>query len=167
MAVKIEWILAVSIVSIWLFSYEFKIQQQKRVKVKSSKNLEFYDTDFTKVDTKGIVSIVNTKHGIRKKNILDVYDINYTDKQIKFLVSDKAKWINDVLYLDGNVSVYQKDGFKCFTQSAVYDKKSSILKIPDSFVAKLNGDTLNGVKLIYNLNTKILKASDVDALLEL
>jgi len=168
MAVKIEWILICLILAILTFAYDFKVKNQDIHKsVKKSKNLEFYDISFSKVDTKRLISIVNAKYGVVSGNVLNAYSVVYKDTQIDKLMAKHAIFVDDYLYLEENVSVYKKDGFSCFTQKAIYDKRLSILSVPEKFIAKLNGNTLKGDSFEYYLKSKLLKASKIEASLEL
>jgi len=167
MAVKIEWILTLVIVVILAFAYDFKVKnksihQQSTV----SKNLEFYDISFTKVDTYDVLSVVDTTYGVLYGSVLNAYHIIYKDEHIDKLSAQKGIFVDNYLYLEGNISVYQKDNFSCFTQNAIYDKKLSILSVPKEFIVKLNGSTIKGKKLLYDIQTKLLKASHIEASLE-
>jgi len=167
MAVKIEWILVFMIVAILAFAYDFKVKNSSlQNQTQVSKNLEFYNISFTKVDKKEIQSIIYSRYGVLYGNVLNTYKVNYKDNQIESLKADNAIFVDDYVYVEGNISLYQKDNFSCFTQSAIYNKKLSILNIPKRFVAKLNDNVIKGKNLIYDIQHKLLKASSIEASLE-
>jgi len=168
MAVKIEWVLSIVIISILAFAYDFKVNNQAlQQHMRVSKNLEFYDISFSKVDTDTLISVVDTAYGVLYGDVLNAYDIRYKDKHIDNLLAKKAVFIKDYLYLEDGISLSQKDGFSCIAQSAIYDKNLSVLRIPSLFEAKLNTNLFKGKELIYDIQDKILKASDIQASLEL
>ena len=167
MAMRIEWILILSISLIVSLAYEYKVSNNQISYKKANRDLEFYDTIFSKVDTKSLLNKIYTTYGVLHSKVLDVQTIKYQDLQVNKLTANKAIIDKDVITLDGNVSIYLKDGFKAFSQKAIYNKKISKLDIPTQFVANMQKDKINGNSLVYNLNTKIALASRVNATVEL
>jgi len=167
MAIKIEWVLIVLVISIGGLSYQFKITQQTKHKSKKTKDLEFYDTTFRKVDTKELISKIDTTYGVLESKVLRLRDINYQDKLISKLLANKATKYDDVMYLEDNVSLWQVDGFEYHTQKAIYNKKQQTLVSPNKFNAKKEQDWIDGNHLIYHLDKKVATASSVHAIIEM
>jgi len=168
MALKIEWVLISIIIGFLGFAYDFKVHTKTSQEHNGiSKNLEFYDISFSKVDTDTILSVVDITYGVLYNSVLNAYNIRYHDKHIDKIFAQKAIFVENYLYLEDNVSVYKTDNFSCVTQSAIYDKNLSIISTSSWFEAKLDNSTFKGKHLIYNIDTKVLKASNIKALLEL
>jgi hypothetical protein len=167
MAMRIEWILILSISLIVSLAYEYKVSNNQISYKKANRDLEFYDTIFSKVDTKSLLNKIYTTYGVLHSKVLDVQTIKYQDLQVNKLTANKAIIDKDVITLDGNVSIYLKDGLEFFSQKAIYNKKISKLNIPTQFFANMQKDKINGNSLVYDLNTKIALASKVNAKVEL
>jgi hypothetical protein len=167
MAIRIEWILMLSIVFVVSLAYEYKISNKMSSNTQTNKDLEFYDTVFSKVDTKSLINKIDTRYGVLQSKILRVKTIDYQDAQVDKLTANKAVIKDDTITLDGNVSIYLKDGLECFSQKAIYNKKLSKLNIPTQFFANMQKDRINGNDLIYDLDTKIALASKIKAKVEL
>jgi hypothetical protein len=167
MAIRVEWVLVLSIVAIASLAYEYKMSNQLVSKKTASKDLEFYDTIFSKVDTKSLINKIDTSYGVLQSKVLKIRAISYQDAQVDKLTANQAVIKGDIITLEGNVSMYLKDGVEFFSQKAIYDKKVSKINIPTQFLANMQEDKINGVDLVYDLNTKIALASKVNAKVEL
>jgi len=167
MAIKVEWVLLALIISIMGLSYEFKTTKSKHHKSKSMKDLEFYDTIFSKVDTNGFISKIDTTYGVLESKVLKLKHINYKDKTISKLLANSAIKYDKIMYLEGNVSLFQVDGFEYYTQKAIYDKVKKTLVSPEKFNANKANDYIDGEHLIYHLDKKVAKASNVHAIIEM
>jgi hypothetical protein len=167
MAIRIEWIVILAIVSIVSLAYNYKISNQYFKKVSSSKELEFYDTVFSKVDTKSLINKINTKYGVLKNKTLTVESLIYQDTQISKLYANNGILDDDTLTLEGNVSLFQDESLEVYTQKAIYNKAKSQLIIPTQFLSKIQQDIIEGEELIYNINQKISTAINIKAKIKL
>jgi len=167
MAVRIEYLIVIISIIILAFGYDYKVFNQHNSTKIVSKNLEFYDTNFTKVDTSELISSMYVKYGFMKSKILEGYKIVYHDTQIIKLQANKAISKAHSIRLDGNVSIYQKDGISCFSDIAIYNKNRLKIIIPTSFVSHMGNNTMLGRDMEYDMNTKVLFAKNVTANLEI
>jgi hypothetical protein len=167
MAIRVEWILILSIALVVSLAYEYKVSNNQVPHKKANRDLEFYDTIFSKVDTKSLLNKIYTTYGVLHSKVLDVQTIKYQDLQVDKLTANKAIIDKDIITLEGNVSIYLKDGLEFFSQKAIYNKKVSKLTIPTQFFANMQDDKIDGNSLVYDLNTKIALASKVNAKVEL
>jgi hypothetical protein len=167
MAVRIEFVLSIFIIAVLLFAYSFKIEQRDNNRTSSVKDLEFYDTNFTKVDRVKVLNRIESDYGVVSSKVLRVYGIKYRDEHIKEVVAKEAIIADNILYLNGEIKLYYQDGFSLFTQEAIYDVKSKVLNISGDFVAKRAYSSFCGRGLIYDGVSKVLRASDINATLYL
>lgn len=129
----------------------------------SKKELEFFDTTFIEVDQQTMLAYAFGSHGIREEGVLFLENIRYFTHNIEELVANRGKLEKNVLYLDGNVILREKEGNLYHAEHAIYHQKTEILEIPSLFTAKNNENIFQGNSLHYNAKTKELNASKIAA----
>ncbi len=167
MGLKFDIAIVVMIVLTSLITMSVDLHDQNKKNKTISKEMIFYETTFTEVTSKGFVDRMITKKGWREGGKLVLTSLDYRNDTVKRLMADKGMTIGDMFYLDGNVSLYRYDGFRYFTEHAVYDKKSGIFEATSPFKAYMNGNMLEGESMRYNTYTKILYAMIVHGEIEL
>jgi hypothetical protein len=161
MGLKFELLLVLLIVMTSVYMMSVKLRDHNKRYQNSGKELEFYDTTFTEVNTSGLVSVSYGVKGERIAGVLYIDDFRYKSVDIKFLRADKAKKAGDVIYLDGNVRLKRYDGFRYRTEHARYDKKLEVMDALSPFIAYKAPNTLMGKTMRYDAKHKILYATDV------
>lgn len=130
-----------------------------------TKELEFSDTTFTEVDQQRMQAYVFSRYGVRDDGVLSLHNLTYHTANLQLLFSNQARYQGDTLYLDGNVTLVDKEGFTYTTQSANYNQKTEILYVSSPFNAKLGQNSIKGDSLRYNAVKKEADASKIDAVL--
>ena len=128
-----------------------------------TKELEFTDTTLTEVNTATMQGRSFGSYGIRDAGVLTLYDINYHTNDIQSLRAKKGTYKGDKLYLDGNITVNQKEGFDYSAQHAVYNKKTKILDITSAFTGIMDRNTIHGYTLRYDTQKKEAFGKRIDA----
>ncbi|AKF24760.1 hypothetical protein YH65_04690 [Sulfurovum lithotrophicum] len=163
MGLKLELLLGILIVVMLAIAYNVKLVDDVTTKERSRKEMEFTDTTFTEVDTKRLLSVLFSTHGTRQKGILSVDNVIYHSDTIELLLADKGRYFADKAYLDGNISVKQKEGFNYYAEHVIYDKKTEILTITSTFTALMDKNTIHGNTGWYDTRKKILFAKKIHA----
>ena len=164
MGLKLELIIILAIVLILSVSLTVKIKNDRVSHEVFTKEIEFTDTTFTEVDTNKTQSVSFVTYGVRNAGVLTVDNLIYHTDSIEELRANKGMFKGDIIYLDDNITVNQKEGFDYAAQHAIYNQKTEILNITSPFKAIMNTNVMYGDSLIYNTSTKEAFATNVDAL---
>ena len=129
-----------------------------------TKDLEFTSTTFIEVDTQKMQGWAFGTFGVRDKGVLTLDNIVFHTDNIDSLIAKKGKYIKEVLYLDGNVEMQEKDGYTYKTQHANYNQKKEILNITAPFTAVRDQNVIKGKTLRYDTVKKEAFGTKVDAI---
>jgi len=163
MGLKLETLVAVAIVAILSGTFMVKFTHKSSDGTLFTKELEFTDTTFTEVDTVTMQGRAFGTYGIRDAGILTLHNLKYHTDNIESLHAKKATYKGDKLYLDGNITINQKEGFDYSAEHAVYNKKTQILDITSSFTGTMNKNTIHGYTLRYDVQKKEAFGKRIDA----
>jgi len=165
MGMKLELLLVILIGVTSVVTMTTKLSEQNTAPTQSVKEIEFTNTTFTEVTTQRREGVAFSTHGMRISGVLYMENLRYHNDNIKLLLADVGRYQGKRIYLDGNVSVHQKEGQDYYTEHAVYDKGEEVLYITSSFVACLKQNVLEGEKLEYHMQTKEAFGSTVNAVI--
>ena len=157
MAIKLEHILIVTIVVLISGVFMVKISNTPPPKQVFTKELEFTDTTLIEVDTDDMQSRAYITRGIRDRGILTIEDLVYISDHIESLSANNGIYYGNKLYLDGDVILQEKGGYRYKTEHAIYDQKTEILSITSPFTGVKGLNMIQGESLEYN--TRERKAS--------
>jgi type II secretory pathway pseudopilin PulG len=165
MGLKLEMLITVVIIAIFSATLMVKFTHQSSNGKLFTKELEFTDTTLTEVDTQGMQGRAFGTYGIRDTGVLSMYNIKYHTDSIQLLRAKKATYKGDNIYLDGNITINQKEGFDYSAQHAVYNKQTKMLDVTSAFIAVMNNNTITGDTLHYDTQKKDATAKRIDAVL--
>ena len=165
MELRLETILVLAIVVIVTGSVTLELDNSIKKNEIFTKELEFTNTTFTEVDTKKLQGRAYGTYGIRDDGVLSLDNLVYFTETIKYLISDKGKYIGDEIYLNGNVILEENQGYNYKTQQASYNQKTEILNVTAPFVAISDKNIIKGDTLIYNTRKKEAYGTAIDAVL--
>ncbi len=130
-----------------------------------TKDLEFTHTTFIEVDTQKMQGWAFGTYGVRDKGVLTLDNIVFHTDNIDSLIAKKGKYIKEVLYLDGDVMMEEKNGYTYNTQHANFNQKTEILNITAPFTAVRDENVMQGKTLRYDTVKKEAFGTKVDAVL--
>ena len=165
MGIKLEYILIILISIIIYFAMTVKLENSTSLHKNDNKELEFTNTTFIEVDKKKMRAKAYGTYGVRQNGIFTLDDVEYSTNKIKQLLANKGVYKNNILYLDGNVSLKQKNGFRYTTQHANYNQKSEVLYITSPFIAHINKNIVHGDTLVYYTLKEEANATNIDAVI--
>jgi hypothetical protein len=154
MGIKLEHILIVSIVGIIFGAFIIKIRNTPPPTQVSTKELEFTGTTLIEVNTENLKSRAYATHGMRDQGVLLLDNIVYLGNNIDSLSANKARLKGDFLYLDGNVVLQEKGGYRYETEHAIYNKKTEILNITSHFTGVKGLNMVQGESMEYDPRNK-------------
>ena len=161
MGIKLEHIIIVSIVGIIVGAFMIKIRNTPPPTNVFTKELEFTDTTLIEVDTGDMKSRAYLTYGIRDRGILTLENLVYLSDNIESLSANNGIYYGDKLYLDGDVILHEKGGYKYQTQHAIYDQKTEILNITAPFIGVKGLNMIQGETLEYDTRKKKASGSTV------
>ncbi len=154
MGLKLETLIIVAVVAILSGTLMVKFTHKPSDEKSFTKEMEFTDTTLIEVDTVTMKGRSFGTYGIRDAGVLTLHNIRYHTKNIELLRAKKGTYKGDKLYLDGNITVNQKEGFDYSAEHAIYDKKTKILNITSAFTAIMNDNIIHGYTLRYDMQKK-------------
>ena len=163
MAIRLEGMIITLIFVVFSIFYFIKDSDSKKENSRATKELEFHETSLIEVDQHEMSGSAFADSGVIKKGVLYLRYLRYHTNTIRLLRADSAVMKKEHLYLDGNISLKQKEGFCYQAKSAIYDKHTKILHIKSPFQAKLKQNTISGEALTYDILHKKATASMVKA----
>jgi hypothetical protein len=161
MAIKLEHVLIVIIVILISGVFMIKVHNAPPQVSAFTKELEFTKTTLIEVDTNDMQSRAYIEHGIRDRGILTLADIVYLSDSIESLSAKNGIYYGDKLYLDGDVILQEKGGYRYKTEHAIYDQKTQILSITSSFTGVKGLNMIQGESLEYDTRQKKASGSTV------
>ena len=164
MGIRLEFILIIAIVFAVIVTMRVKLSNGIQKANPSTKELEFSNTIFIEVDREKMQARSFADYGVRDAGILSLNNLRYHTHNIELLLANKGTYRANILYLEGNVSVQEKDGFYYTTQYAKYNQKTEILNLTSTFRAKMDKNIITGKTLRYNALKKEVNATSADAI---
>jgi len=128
--------------------------------------LELEDFMVYEMDKNGVTSVVSGSSGKQFTKYYEVENAHYIENKNQLgehLYADKARFENDIAYLDDNVRYFREDGLSFESDKAIYNTKKEHLFVPDKFVLTQNENVIYGKKLNYHSKTGKIKAQKIDA----
>lgn len=163
MGIRLEYILIIAILFTISLNTMVKFDNKLDSNRSHTKELVFSDTTFIEVNKVKMRAYIFSRYGVRDGGVLTLNGLTYHTENIKLLFANQARYKDDTLFLDGNVTLVEKEGFKYTTQSAKYNQKTETLDINSPFTAKLDKNVIKGEVLHYDAKHKELNASKIDA----
>lgn len=163
MGLKLEWAIGLVIVAILSVSFKIKVSNNENNNTLFTKELEFSDTTFIEVDTNKTEGVAYSKYGVRDNSILVLHDFQYETSHIELLSAQTATYKKNEIYLDTNIVVNQKEGFRYRAEHAVFHKNTEILHITSPFTAMMNKNIIKGNNLYYYTRKKEIYATNITA----
>lgn len=162
MGIRLEFVLIVAVIGIISASYMLELEDTPVPSKTFTKEAEFTNTALIEVDTKHMRNRVYATYGVIDKGVLTLDNIVFQDGNLQSVYANESRLEGDILYLDGDVVLQEKGGYRYETQHALYDKKTEILKITAPFVGVKNKNVIKGESLEYDMRAQKVYGTTVD-----
>lgn len=163
MVLKIEPILLIVIITSLLTIFWINPSSKSAINSKEDKEVIF--TDFSlfelKVDIEG--KKVFAHKAIKHVEYLDLRDINLSDENGHNLISTRAVYEDDAVFMKDDVKFRRSDGLTFTTKDLSYDFKKEEIEAFSPFVLEFHGNFIKGDNLEYNMKNKEISADDIIA----
>ena len=161
---RIELLALLMIVLMLGVSYLIKVKNERMKNNASAKELEIFDSVTVEINASEVKSKIFADYTVKMGAELKMKHLLYTGKTAEVLKSEYGRSVGDLIYLDGNISLLQDNGYYYKAEHARYNKKSELLYVTSPFTAYLSGGTvIRGSNLKYDSKQKITTAETVDA----
>lgn len=163
MGIRIEFVLFIAIVIIVGGSLTVELNNIESSKESFTKELEFTNTTFIEVDTNKLHGRAYGVYGKRDDGVLSIDNLRYKTETIKSLVANKGTYMGNIIYLEGDVIMFDTNGYRYETQQAEYDQKTEILNITAPFVTTREDNIYKGDTLTYHTRKETVYGTTIDA----
>lgn len=163
MAVRIEYLL-VFMLAVLLFSIlNINPISQVAKSSKGDKEIEFQKFSLYDIKKDDPSQVMSALKMVKYENYLDMDTIDLRDESGYRLLSKKAIYEEEFVYMDRGVKVLRDDGLKFSTKSLNYNVKTKDIKTLKPFILEFNSSIIQGENLALNMNSKKLSANNIEA----
>lgn len=116
------------------------------------------------ISNKGIDHILEGKEGKKFDERYTVTSGKFSDNTkplFQSIRSDHIVYENDILKLNGNVHYVREDGLEFRSDEGKYNTNSAVVQTQGPFIITQNANRIDGEKLNYNTEQKIVTANQV------
>jgi LPS export ABC transporter protein LptC len=147
--------ISIGLMMIYFLFKPMHIKQQKFVDVPL---FELSSFTIYELGEKGLNNLILGTKATRYQDRYTITDMDYTDNSRDYIANMKANdglYKNDIVDLNGDVVYTREDGLVFNTQTATYNKKTSVAYTNSNYVLHRGKDKIIGTSLRYNnlLNT--------------
>lgn len=164
MGIRLEFVLITAVIGIISGSLTLKLGDVPVSSKRFTKEIEFTNTTLIEVNTADMKNRMYTTYGVMDKGVLTLANIVYEDGSIESMYADEGRIEGDMLYLDGNVLMQERGGYRYETQHAVYNKKEEILNITAPFIGVKDKNVIKGESLEYDMPKRKAYGTTVDTI---
>jgi hypothetical protein len=128
--------------------------------------IELHDFTLYEISHRGIDHVLEGKEGKKYEEYYEVTSAKFSDNTatlFQTIRSDNAEYRNDVIDLDGDMHYVREDGLEFHAASGSYDSKSSLVKVPGSFIITQNANRIDGENMLYHTEQESVSANRIQA----
>ena len=151
MGIRLEFVVVAAVIGIISASFLLELSDTPVPSRTDTKEAEFTDTTLIEVDTEHMRNRIYAVYGVVDKGVLTLDGTVYQDGENQAIYANKGRLEGDMLYLDGDVVLHEKSGYRYETQHAIYNKKTQILNITAPFVGVKEKNVIKGESLEYDM----------------
>jgi len=154
MGIRLEFVLIIAVIGIISASFLLELADTPESSKTFTKEAEFTDTTLIEVDTEHMKNRIYATYGIIDNGVLTLDNVVFQDGNLQSVYGNESRLEGDMLYLDGDVVLQEKGGYRYETQHAVYNKKTEILNITAPFIGVKDKNVVKGESLEYDMRNK-------------
>jgi len=163
MVLRIEYILMVIFTVLIVSIFGFNPASKEAISSTGDREVEFKNFSVYNVKEDNTGQQMHALKATKYKKYMDFNEVDLIDEQGNSIHSDKAKFENDLLYMNDNVKVSRDDGVKFFTDNLTYSLKEKEILAKEKFLLEYNKSTIRGENLEVNIDGKELSGYQIDA----
>jgi len=165
MVLKMEYILVLVLVLLIASILGINPSSKQAVNSKGDREVTFKSFELFELHKDVVAKRVSALEATKYTNYLDLKEINITDEKGNNVISKRAIYEDDVVFMKDEVSFKRSDGLQFSTENLTYELKKEYIKTLSSFNLKFNGHHIEGSNLDYKIGDREISADNVRATL--
>ena len=163
MAIRIEYLLILTL-GLLLFSIvNINPSSQVAKTSKGDKEIEFQNFSLFDIKKNEPLQTMSAAKMLKYQNYLAMDKIDLKDENGYRILSQKAIYEEEYIYMDKGVNILRDDGLKFSTKSLNYNVETKEIKTLKPFMLEFNSSIIQGENLALNMNDKKITADNVEA----
>ncbi|CAA6804530.1 MAG: Unknown protein [uncultured Sulfurovum sp.] len=163
MGIRIEYLL-ILVVGLLIFSIlNINPTSLAAKSAKGNKEVEFQNIALYDIKQDEPAQIMFASDMVKYENHLDMNNIDLKDENGYQILSKRAIYNDNYIYMDTGVKVFNNDGLKFSTRSLNYNIETKDIKTVQPFMLEFNSSIIQGENLLLNLEDKKLSADNIEA----
>jgi hypothetical protein len=163
MGVRIEYLLIFMLVILLLSIIGINPTSKVAKSSKGDKEIEFQNFSLYDIKKDEPSQIMSASKMVKYENYLDMDEIDLRDESGYRLLSQKAIYQEEFIYMDKGVNVLRDDGLKFSTKSLSYNVKTKDIETLKPFILEFNSSIIQGQNLVLNMNNNTISADNIEA----
>ena len=163
MAIRIEYLLVFMLVILLLSILGINPKSQIGKSSKGDKEIVFQNFSLYDIKKNDPSQVMSALKMVKYENYLDMDEIDLRDESGYRLLSKKAIYEEEFVYMDRGVNVVRDDGLKFSTKSLNYNVKTKDIRTLKPFILEFNASIIQGENLALNMNSQKISADNIEA----
>lgn len=163
MAIRIEYFLILTVGILLLSIVNINPKSQSANISKGEKEIEFQNFSLFDIKENEPAQSLLASKMLKYQNYLSMEEIDLKDEKGYRILSQKAIYQQEYVYMDEGVNILRDDGLKFSTKSLEYNLTNKEIRSLDRFVLEFNTTIIQGSNLILNMNNKQITADNIEA----
>ena len=163
MAIRIEYLLILTLGLLLLSIVNINPTSQAAKTSKGDKEIEFQNFSLFDIKKDEPLQTMSASKMVKYQNYLDMDNIDLKDEKGYRILSQKAIYEEEYIYMDKGVNILRNDGSKFSTKSLNYNVETKDIKTLKPFILEFNSSIIQGENLALNMNNKEISADNIEA----
>ena len=163
MVLKIEQILIVVTVILLLSIIGINPSSKPAINSKGDKEVLFRDFSLFELKVGSEGKKVFAHEAIKHTNYLDLREVNLSDENGHNIISTRAVYEDDAVFMKDDIVFTRNDGLKFTTKDLSYDFAKEEIETFAPFLLEFNGNSIEGDNLKYNMKNREISADNIEA----
>ena len=163
MAIRIEYLLVLVFAMLIAAVFGFTPTSREAISGKLDKEVQFENFELFNLKTSDSSQKIYASNAVKYENYIKFNNVNVSDDLGHKLLSDTARYEEDLLSMNSNVKVSRDDGIDFRTENLSYDLKKKIITTLAPFTLEVNQSVIRGERLVLEVKNRVISADNVDA----
>ena len=163
MVLRIEYLLFLGLVLLVLSILGINPSSQSAIQVSSEKEILFQNFSLVELKENVIGQQLSAVETIKYKTHLDFKEVDVSDELGHNIKAKQGIYKDNTVYMKENIRLTRKDGLVFTTENLNYNLKTKEMKTFSPFTLELNESRIKGTNLMFYLNTKEIRADNIEA----
>ena len=163
MAMRIEYLLVFMLVILLLSILGINPTSKVAKSAKGDKEIEFQKFSLYDIKKDESSQVMSALKMVKYENYLDMDEIDLQDESGYRLLSKKAIYEDEFVYMDKGVNVIRNNGLRFSTKSLNYNVDTKDIKTIKPFILEFNSSIIQGQNLVLNMKSNEISADNIEA----